>query len=163
MLAIQRTYVAKKGDVDQKWYIVDASGKTLGRMASEIAVILMGKHRPQYTAHVDTGEFVIVINAEKIVMSGNKLQVRHYAWYNGYTRQKLESYADRLERKPTDLVFLAVKRMLPKNPLAKFMLDKLKCYAGPEHPHQAQQPISLDLGNKKIKNADLKNTDSKKI
>jgi len=151
MLAIQRTYVAKKGEVDQKWYIVDASGKTLGRLASEIAVILMGKHRPQYTAHVDTGEFIIVINAEKVVMSGNKLQVRHYAWYNGYTRQKLESYADRLQRKPTDLVVMAVKRMLPKNPLARYMLDKLKCYAGPDHPHQAQQPIPLDLGNKKTK------------
>ncbi len=148
MLAIPKTYVAKRGEVEQKWYVVDATDCVLGRVASDIAMILMGKHRPQYTAHVDTGEFVVVVNAEKIVMTGNKLQVRHYAWYNGYTRQKMESYADRLERKPTDLVYMAVKRMLPKNALGKHMLDKLKVYAGPEHPHQAQQPAPLELGKK---------------
>jgi large subunit ribosomal protein L13 len=136
MLANPKTYVAKRGEVEQKWYIVDATDCVVGRIASEIATILMGKHRPQYTPHVDTGEFVVVVNAEKVVMTGNN-------------RQKMESYAERLERKPTDLVYMAVKRMLPKNALAKHMLDKLKVYAGPEHPHQAQQPIPLELGKKK--------------
>lgn len=146
MLAIPKTYVAHKGEVEQKWYVVDATDCKVGRIASDIAMILMGKHRPQYTPNVDTGEFVVVVNAEKVVMTGNKLNVRHYSWYNGYTRQKMESYAERLERKPTDLVYMAVKRMLPKNALAKHMLDKLKVYAGPDHPHQAQQPIPLELG-----------------
>lgn len=148
MLANPKTYVARRGEVEQKWYLVDATDLILGRAASDIAMILMGKHRPQYTPHVDTGEYVVVINAEKIVMTGNKLQVRHYAWYNGYTRQKMESYAERLERKPTDLVKMAVKRMLPKNALARHMLDKLKVYAGPEHPHQAQEPTPIKVGVK---------------
>lgn len=148
MLAIPKTYVAKRGSVEQKWYVVDATDCVLGRLASDIAMILMGKHRPEYTPHVDTGEYVVVINAEKVVMTGNKLNVRHYSWYNGYTRQKMESYAERLERRPEDLVLLAVKRMLPKNSLAKHMLDKLKVYAGPDHPHQAQQPIPRELGKK---------------
>jgi large subunit ribosomal protein L13 len=147
MLSQQKTTVAKVGHVDQKWYVVDATDCTLGRLASQIAMVLMGKHRPQYTPHVDTGEFVIVINAEKVVMSGTKLQVRHYTWYNGYHRQKVESYAERLERKPTDLVYQAVKRMLPKkNTLARHMLGKLKVYAGSDHPHQAQKPIPASFG-----------------
>lgn len=148
MVAQPKTTVAKPGHVEQKWYLVDASDLILGRLASDIAMILMGKHRPQYTAHVDTGEFVVVINAEKVVMTGNKLKVRHYAWYNGYHRQKLESYAERLERKPTDLVTMAVKRMLPKNALGRHMLFKLKVYAGSEHPHQAQQPVLTEMGQK---------------
>ncbi len=148
MVAQQKTTVAKVGEVDQKWYIVDATDCTLGHLASKIAVILMGKHRPQYTPHVDTGEFVIVINAEKVIMTGNKLQHRHYTWYNGYHRQKIESYAERLDRKPTDLVLMAVKRMLPKkNTLGRHMLTKLKVYAGSEHPHQAQQPIPASFGH----------------
>lgn len=146
MVAQPKTTVAKRGHVEQKWYIVDATDCVLGRLASEIAMVLMGKHRPEYTAHVDTGEFVVVVNAEKVVMTGNKLKVRHYAWYNGYHRQKLESYAERLERKPTDLIEQAVKRMLPKNALGRHMLDKLKVYAGNEHPHQAQQPIPAPFG-----------------
>jgi large subunit ribosomal protein L13 len=146
MVAQPKTYVAKTGKVNQKWYLVDATDCILGRLASEIAMVLMGKHRPEYTAHVDTGEFVVVVNAEKVVMTGDKLKVRHYAWYNGYNRQKMESYAERLERKPTDLVTMAVKRMLPKNALGRHMLDKLKVYAGSEHPHQAQQPIAAPFG-----------------
>jgi large subunit ribosomal protein L13 len=148
MVAQPTTYVAKPGLVEQKWYLVDATDCILGRLASDIAMVLMGKHRPQYTAHVDTGEFVVVVNAEKVVMTGNKLSVRHYAWYNGYHRQKLESYAERLERKPEDLVIMAVKRMLPKNALGRHMLAKLKVYAGPEHPHQAQQPTPTTFGKK---------------
>ena len=93
MVAQPKTYVAKPHSVEQKWYIVDASDLILGRLASDIAMVLMGKHRPEYTPHVDTGEYVVVINAEKIVMTGDKLSVRHYAWYNGYHRQKMESYA----------------------------------------------------------------------
>ncbi|MEI7461412.1 MAG: 50S ribosomal protein L13 [Pirellula sp.] len=147
MVAQPKTYVAKTGAVDQKWYLADATDCILGRLASDIAMVLMGKHRPEYTAHVDTGEFVVVINAEKVVMTGNKLKVRHYAWYNGYHRQKLESYAERLERKPTDLVTMAVKRMLPKNALGRHMLAKLKVYAGSEHPHQAQQPQPAPFGH----------------
>ena len=146
MVAQPKTYVAKPHSVEQKWYIVDASDLILGRLASDIAMVLMGKHRPEYTPHVDTGEYVVVINAEKIVMTGDKLGVRHYAWYNGYHRQKMESYAERLERKPTDLVKFAVKRMLPKSSLGRLMLDKLKVYAGSEHPHQAQSPIPTKMG-----------------
>jgi large subunit ribosomal protein L13 len=148
MVAQQKTTVAKVGQVDQKWYVVDATDCTLGRLATEIAMILMGKHRPEYTPHVDTGEFVIVINAEKVVMSGRKLEHRHYAWYNGHHGQKMESYGERLERKPTDLIQQAVKRMLPKkNTLARHMLSKLKVYAGNEHPHQAQCPIPASFGH----------------
>ncbi len=149
MVAVQKTYTAKPGEIEKNWYVVDATDCILGRLASDIAMILMGKHRPTYTPHVDTGDYVVVVNAEKIVMTGNKLNVRHYAWYNGYTRQKMESYAERLERKPTDLVKMAVKRMLPKNALGRHMLEKLKVYAGDEHPHTAQQPQPLELGEKK--------------
>jgi large subunit ribosomal protein L13 len=149
MVSVQKTYTAKPGEIEKKWFVVDATDCVLGRLASDIATILMGKHRPTYTPHVDTGDFVVVVNAEKIVMTGNKLNVRHYTWYNGYTRQKMESYAERLERKPTDLVTMAVKRMLPKNALGRHMLDKLKVYAGSDHPHQAQQPEPLELGEKK--------------
>ncbi len=148
MVATQKTYTAKTGELEKNWFVVDATDCILGRLASDIATILMGKHRPTYTPHVDTGDYVVVVNAEKIHMTGNKLQVRHYAWYNGYTRQKMESYAERLERKPTDLVTMAVKRMLPKNALGRHMLEKLKVYAGPDHPHQAQTPEALTLGEK---------------
>lgn len=154
MVATPKTYMAKPGQLEKHWYVVDATDCVLGRLASEIAMILMGKHRPTYTPHNDTGDFVVVVNAEKVVMTGNKLDVRHYTWYNGYPRQKLESYADRLERKPTDLVTMAVKRMMPKNALARHMVKKLKVYAGPEHPHQAQQPEPIELGKKAVRQAD---------
>lgn len=147
MLMQQRTYVAKTGRVDQKWFVVDASDKVLGRLASDIAMVLMGKHRPTYTPHVDTGDFVVVTNAEKVVLTGRKLQQRHYAWYNGYMGQKMESYQERLDRKPEDLILHAVRRMLPKNKLARHMLSKLKIYAGAVHPHQSQQPDPLPVGN----------------
>lgn len=149
MTIIQKTTVAKPGEVNKKWFHVDASDRVLGRLASDIAVILMGKHRPTYTPHVDTGDFVVVTNAEKVAMTGKKLEQRHYTWYNGYTGQKIESYQDRLERKPEDLITHAVRRMLPKNKLATQMLSKLKVYAGPEHPHQAQQVETVELGVKK--------------
>ena len=112
----------------------------------------MGKHRPTYTPHVDTGDFVVVTNAEKVVMTGQKLRDRHYAWYTGYTGQKMESYGDRLERRPEDLIHHAVRRMLPKNKLAYKMIKKLKIYTGPDHPHTAQQPQPLHRTSKKVVN-----------
>lgn len=148
MILTQKTTIAKPNQLPKKWFHVDATDQVLGRLASDIAMILMGKHRPTYTSHVDTGDFVVVTNAEKVVMTGRKLEHRHYAWYNGYTGQKMESYKDRLARKPEDLIIQAVRRMLPKNALARHMLDKLKVYAGPEHPHQAQQVETIELGKK---------------
>ncbi len=142
-MSVQRSFMAKKGQVKQNWFITDATDQVLGRLASEIATVLMGKHRPDYTPHVDTGDYVVVVNAEKIVMTGRKLEVRHYTWYTGYPGLRLESYGDRLARRPEDLIFHAVRRMLPKNKLADKMIMKLKVYAGPDHPHQAQNPQPL--------------------
>ena len=142
--------MAKPGQVDQHWYVVDASDEVLGRLASDIAVVLMGKHRPEYTPHVDCGDFVIVTNADKIGMSGKKMADRHFTWYTGYPGLKLESYGDRRERKPEDLIYHAVRRMLPKNKLAYQMIKKLKIYAGPDHPHAAQRPEELKRTGKKV-------------
>ncbi|QDV67774.1 50S ribosomal protein L13 [Rosistilla carotiformis] len=139
----QRTYNAKPGEVEKSWYIVDATDQTLGRLASDIAVVLMGKHRPEYTPHIDVGDFVIVTNVEGIKMSGKKMEQRHYTWYTGHPGLRLESYQGRQDRKPEDLLYHAVRRMLPKNKIARHMLNKLKIYAGAEHPHQAQQPQPL--------------------
>ena len=148
-MVAQRTYMAKPGDIDRQWLIVDATDEVLGRLASDIAVVLMGKHRPQYTPHVDCGDFVIVVNAEKVRMTGKKMDARHYTWYTGYPGLRLESYGDRQKRKPEDLIHHAVRRMLPKNKLAYQMIKKLKIYAGPEHPHAAQQPHPLERTGKK--------------
>ena len=139
-----KTYMAKPGEVEQKWLIVDATDKVLGRLAARIAVILMGKHRPTYTPHIDTGDYVVVVNAEKIHLSGNKWEQKSYRWYTGYPGQKEVSAETRLERKPELILREAVRRMLPKNKLANKMLSKLNIYAGPEHPHQAQQPVPMD-------------------
>lgn len=141
--------MAKPGQVEKQWLLVDADDEVLGRLAGDIAVVLMGKHRPEYTPHTDCGDFVVVINAEKVAMTGNKLYDRHYTWYTGYPGLRLESYADRQRRKPEDLIYHAVRRMLPKNKLASQMLKKLKIYAGPEHPHVAQQPQPLVRKGKK--------------
>lgn len=143
-----KTFMAKPGQVEQKWLIVDASDQVVGRLASQIAVRLMGKHRPQYTPHVDTGDFVVVINAEKVRFTGQKWQQKEYRWYTGYPRQRSVSAETRLERKPELIIREAVRRMLPKNKLANKMLTKLKIYAGSEHPHQAQQPEALELASK---------------
>ena len=148
MTLSQKTTLVKPSEASPVWFHVDASGQILGRLASDIAMILMGKHRPDYTPHVDTGDCVVVTNADKVVMTGRKLQVRHYAWYTGHTGQKMESYQERLERKPEDLILHAVRRMLPKNNLSRHKLKKLKIFAGPEHPHQAQQPRTIQLGKK---------------
>lgn len=146
----QPTTMAKQGQIKKQWYVVDASEEVLGRLASDIAVVLMGKHRPEYTPHVDCGDFVIVTNAEKIGMTGKKMDDRHYTWYTGYPGLRLESYGDRQQRKPEDLIYHAVRRMLPKNKLAYQVIKKLKIYAGPDHPHAAQSPSELKRTSKKV-------------
>lgn len=143
-----KTYMAKPGEVEQKWWLVDASDKVVGRLASEIAMILMGKHRPTYTPHVDTGDFVVVIHADRVAFSGKKWEQKRYTWYTGYTRLRSETAGERRERKPEKIIIDAVRRMLPKNKLAVSMLSKLKVYPGGEHPHQAQMPEARELGVK---------------
>ena len=146
---MKKTYMARPGEVEPKWWVVDATDKVVGRLASDIAVILMGKHRPTYTPHVDTGDFVVVVNAEKVVFTGNKWDKKRYTWYTGYTKQRSESAAERMAKKPEMILSEAVRRMLPKNKLGVKMLAKLKIYTGAEHPHQAQQPEPTELGVKK--------------
>ncbi len=143
-----KTYVAKRGELKAKWWVVDATDRVVGRMASEIATILMGKHRPTYTPHVDTGDFVIVVNAEKVKFTGRKWQLKTYDWYTGYPGRKTETAEKRLARRPELILHEAVRRMLPKNKLATSMLNKLKIYPGPDHPHQAQEPEVLELAAK---------------
>jgi len=147
--AMMKTFMAKPQDVEAKWWVVDATDKVVGRLASEIATILMGKHRPTYTPHVDTGDFVVVINADKVVFTGKKWDQKKYTWYTGYTGLKSETARERMARHPEKILTEAVRRMLPKNKLARKMLSKLKVYAGDEHPHQAQQPEPLELGVRK--------------
>ena len=144
-MAGTKTYSAKPGEIEQKWWLVDASDQIVGRMASEIAVILMGKHRPTYTPHVDTGDFVVVTNAEKVRFTGRKWQQKKYTWYTGYPGQKSETAQARLERRPEQILREAVRRMLPKNKIGRQMLGKLKIYAGEDHPHQAQNPEPMEL------------------
>lgn len=148
MAATVKTYMAKPGELEQKWIVVDATDKVVGRLASDIAMALMGKHRPTYTPHVDTGDYVIVVNAEKVVFTGNKWQNKEYNWYTGYHGLRIETAAKRRERRPELILHEAVRRMLPKNYLARKMLKKLKIYVGPDHPHQAQQPELRELGVK---------------
>jgi large subunit ribosomal protein L13 len=144
---IVRTTVAKTGLVSQSWHIVDATDKVVGRLASDIAVVLMGKHRPIYTPHVDTGDFVIVINADKVKFSGRKWDNKEYTRYTGYPGLRVETAKERLEKHPERVLREAIRRMLPKNKLATKMLSKLKIYTGPNHPHQAQQPQPADFGS----------------
>ena len=147
-MTVIKTYMAKPAEVEPKWWLVDATDKVVGRLASDIAVILMGKHRPTYTPHVDTGDFVVVINAEKVVLTGKKWEQKEYTWYTGYPGLKSETAARRMRRKPEMILREAVRRMLPKNKLATKMLSKLKIYVGDQHPHQAQQPQPKELGKK---------------
>ncbi|MEW9031456.1 MAG: 50S ribosomal protein L13 [Planifilum fimeticola] len=143
---MRTTYMAKPGEVERKWYVVDAKGKTLGRLASEVAALLRGKHKPQFTPHVDTGDFVIVINAKDAQLTGkklsNKIYYRHSGWPGGL---KMTTAADMRNTRPERMIELAVKGMLPKTSLGRRQLRKLKVYAGPEHPHQAQQPEVWEL------------------
>ena len=143
-----KSYMAKPGEVAQKWWVVDATDKIVGRLASDIAMILMGKHRPTYTPHVDTGDFVVVLNAAKVVLTGKKWEQKTYTWFTGYTGLRTETAGKRRERQPEEIISEAVRRMLPKNKLGRKMLTKLKIYPGAEHPHQAQQPEPIELGKK---------------
>ncbi|MDD3613791.1 MAG: 50S ribosomal protein L13 [Caldicoprobacterales bacterium] len=141
-----KTYMANAETVERKWYVVDAKGKTLGRLSSEIAKILRGKHKPTYTPHVDTGDFVIVINAELIEVTGNKGEQKLYRHHSGYPGGlKERTYNELMEKAPTKIIYTAVKGMMPKGPLGRKMLKKLKVYAGPSHNHEAQQPELLEI------------------
>ncbi len=147
---MQRTYVAKNEEMgtswDREWFVVNADGRRLGRMASEIAVILQGKHKPIYTPHVDTGDYVIVVNAEKIDLTGEKWDKKLFQRHSGYIGGLKElTYRRLIERRPTLPVREAVRRMLPKSKLGRRMLRKLKVYEGPSHPHRAQQPKELEI------------------
>lgn len=140
------TYSAKPSDVERGWYVVDAEDQIVGRLASQVAAILRGKHKPQFTPHIDTGDFVIVVNAEKVRFTGNKETGKQYFKYSGYPGGvSLQSPADMRRKKPTFIIENAVKGMLPKGPLGRQMFKKLKVYAGAEHPHDAQQPTELTV------------------
>ena len=142
-----KTYSAKPGEVTREWYLVDAEGQTLGRLATQIADTLRGKRKPQFTPHVDTGDFVIVVNAEKIQVTGNKLDQKRYYRHSGYPGGiRSRTLREQLERRPTEVLRVAVKGMLPKNRLARQQITKLKIYAGPDHPHEAQNPKPLESG-----------------
>jgi large subunit ribosomal protein L13 len=144
-----KTYNAKPGEVARDWYVVDAEGKTLGRLATAIADTLRGKNKPQYTPHVDTGDFVVVVNAEKIAVTGKKLDEKIYYRHSGYPGGlKERTLREQLNRRPTEVLRKAVKGMLPRNRLARQQITKLKIYAGPEHPHDAQGPKPLPLEDK---------------
>lgn len=141
-----KTFSAKAETVQRDWYVVDAEGKTLGRLSSEIARRLRGKHKPVYTPHVDTGDYIVVINADKVAVTGNKLEGKKYHRFTGYIGNlKTETLGHALERYPERVIERAVKGMLPRNPLGRAMYRKLKVYAGPDHPHAAQQPQVLDI------------------
>ena len=141
-----KTYSAKPHEVDQKWLLVDAEGQTLGRMATAIATRLRGKHKPEYTPHIDTGDFVVVINADKVTVTGNKAKDKIYYSHSGFPGGlKSISFEKLLEKAPERVIKQAVKGMLPRNSLGRAMFKKLKVYAGAEHPHTAQQPESVNL------------------
>jgi large subunit ribosomal protein L13 len=141
-----KTYVATPSDRQRDWLLVDASGQTLGRLATQIAEALRGKRKPQYTPHIDTGDFVVVINAEKIRVTGNKLADKKYYRHSGYPGGlKVRTLGEQLERRPEEVIRKAVKGMLPRNRLGRKQLTKLKVYAGPDHPHAAQKPQPMEI------------------
>jgi large subunit ribosomal protein L13 len=143
---MQKTWNAKPGEIQQRWYVVDAEGRTLGRLATQIADVLRGKTKPEYTPHVDTGDFVVVVNAEKIHVTGKKLDDKIYYRHSGYPGGlKQRTLREQLDRRPTEVLRMAVKGMLPRNRLARKQLTKLKIYAGPQHPHEAQRPEPLPV------------------
>ncbi|MDI3546800.1 MAG: large subunit ribosomal protein [Halanaerobiales bacterium] len=140
------TYIAKPNEVERKWYVVDAAGQTLGRLATRIAEVLRGKHKPTFTPHVDTGDYVIVVNAEKVKLTGNKWEQKKYYRHSGYPGGLKETpYNKLVEKKPELIIEKAVRGMIPHNKLGRKIMKKLKVYAGPEHPHQAQQPEVMEL------------------
>src|SRR4051794_41243421 len=140
-----KCYQAKAGELSKSWYVIDASDAVVGRLAAQIAPILMGKHRPTYTAHIDTGDFVIVTNVEKVMFTGNKWQQKSYQRYSGHPGGQKEEVAWKLlQRRPERILELAIQRMMPKSKMGRHMMAKLKLYAGPQHPHQAQSPLPLE-------------------
>ena len=141
-----KTYMATPSTIERKWYVVDAEGQTLGRLASEVATVLRGKHKPTYTPHLDTGDFVIVINAEKVKLTGRKESQKMYYRFTGYVGNlKKITYKTMMEKHPDRIIQLAVKGMIPHNVLGRQVMDKLHVYAGSEHPHQAQKPEVLEI------------------
>lgn len=145
MISTAKTYMAKPGEVEQRWWLVDAEGKRVGRLAAELAMVLMGKHRPTYTPHVDTGDYVVVVNADKVEFGGAKWDQKVYTWFTGYNGLSTETAGERRDRRPELILEEAVRRMLPKNKLGRAMLQKLKVYAGPDHPHGPQQPQPREI------------------
>jgi len=141
-----KTYQAKKEELEHQWYLVNAEGKVLGRLATKLADLLRGKTKPTYTPHLDTGDFVVVVNAGKVALTGRKIKDKMYYHHTGYPGGIKEISAEKLlAKKPTEMIRIAVKGMLPKNSLGRQMLRKLKLYAGPNHPHEAQKPVPLEL------------------
>jgi large subunit ribosomal protein L13 len=139
-----KTFNAKASEIEQRWYVVDAEGQTLGRLATRIADTLRGKRKPEYTPHIDTGDFVVVVNAEKIAVTGKKREEKLYYRHSGYPGGlRVRTLAEQLDRQPAEVLRKAVKGMLPRNRLARRQITKLKIYAGPEHPHEAQKPEPL--------------------
>lgn len=142
----QKTHMTKASEVERKCYLIDANNKILGKIATKAATILRGKHKPTYTPHVDTGDTVIIINAEKVAVTGNKLEQKEYQRYSGYHGgQKIMKLKDMLKRAPTQVLKLAITRMIPSGPLGNQVKTKLKIYAGDQHPHAAQKPIPLEI------------------
>lgn len=141
-----RTYTPKPADVNRQWHVIDATDVVLGRLASQVATLLRGKHKPIYAPHLDTGDFVIIVNADKVALSGKKLEQKRAYRHSGYPGGlRSVSYAELMEKHPERAVEKAIKGMLPKNKLGRKMFGKVKVYAGPEHPHQAQQPVPYDI------------------
>ena len=141
-----KTFSAKPAEVRRDWFVIDATGKTLGRMATEIAMRLRGKHKPEYTPHVDTGDYIVVVNAEKVAVTGNKQNDKMYHRHSGYPGGiKSMSFEKMVQHAPERIIEIAVKGMLPKNPLGRAMFKKLKVYSGPDHNHVAQQPKVLEI------------------
>ncbi len=141
-----KTFSAKPAEVKRDWYLIDATGKTLGRLATEVARRLRGKHKPEYTPHVDTGDYIVIVNAEKVRVTGNKTQDKMYYRHSGYPGgMKSASFEKMIQKAPERVIEIAVKGMLPKNPLGRAMYRKLKVYAGPDHSHAAQQPQTLEI------------------
>ena len=141
-----KSFLAKKGEIEQKWLLVDATDKILGRLAVKIATILMGKNKPTYTQYVDVGDYVIVVNAEKIKVSGNKAETKQYDYYTHHpSGRKVISYKEMMQKSPEKVLELAVGRMMPKNKLGRNMMKKLKIYRGPEHEHQSQKPVKIEI------------------
>ena len=140
------TFMAKPAEVTRRWFVIDAADRVVGRLAVQIATVLRGKHRPEYTPHIDTGEFVIVVNADKVRFTGKKLLTKKYAWYTRYPGGlKVVKARDWMQTHPDRILREAVRRMVPRNPLGRQQMTKLKIYAGPSHPHQAQQPQEFKL------------------